>query len=362
MSVTDAISKLSFTHPAVDTVLGAFTNGACGCVKNFELAGEKVEMKVKKAAIKKMMVQKIEQAAAKYLLEGLKIKMLQTVLAPLEIDHKAKGNNPNSKRVLYKRLQEALQDNGIEKYMTEYGTVEMLTQLIQNIKVHPKSSNKKELVKQLVNELHFAGMNIYFESFPLALLHDICFEMELEDDPKGITNNKALLIQAIINQEAVKVPKKETNTIQISKKKKAIKKGISVWDIVGHYSAEELNKWCKGMYKSPFKLIVLLYLLGHNAEWHSNPSDNKIKSSGTKKEMARRIVAFLDNDKENTVAKPRTSRKKKTQTNKPKRNVSRKKSQDAEENNEEQKEGEEIVEEEQTTKKGNILSICLACW
>ncbi len=37
-------------------------------------------------------------------------------------------------------------------------------------------------------------------------------------------------------------------------------------------------------------------------------TDNKLKSSGTKKEMAKRIIAFLGGDKENTMSQPRASR------------------------------------------------------
>ncbi len=235
-------------HPAPSALLDAFSAEAYNCVLSFEKSkvGEKFDSKKKpkKTVIKKLILHNIEEAAAKYLLEGLKLKLLEDVLAPLQIDHK--GNNPKSKRVLSKRLLEQLRDHGIEQFMTKFGTVEVLRQLIQSIKVHPKSADKGELIYQLINELHFIGMNIYFESFPLATLHDLCYEMELEDDPKGITSNKALLINSIINQEEVKMSKKGKKTIVMSKKKKPIKEGISMWDIVGHYSSEELTTWCKG--------------------------------------------------------------------------------------------------------------------
>jgi len=230
-----------------------------------------------------------EFAGIRYLTEDLSRDLLGELIGDLEIDHAKVGNNPNSRRVLYKRALESIHKEGIEQYLSSHVDAALLKKLFDTINVTPKSDKKEALVQQLTNELRYAGLVTYFEALPLSVLHDITFGMKLEV-AEGVTSSRGALVQAILFNEPVQAPEK-TKKSRPSKTKKEIAKGITYQDVFQHYHVDELQEWSK---------------------------ENGLKVTGTKPTLIKRILAFLDGDKENTLAGTRKVARKRKSVSKPK--------------------------------------------
>jgi outer membrane biosynthesis protein TonB len=122
-----------------------------------------------------------------------------------------------------------------------------------------------------------------------------------------------------------------------NKDKPSIKKGVTYQGIFQHYGREEIFEWAK---------------------------DNGLKTSGNKPQLIKRIIAFLEGDKENTVAVPKEKKEKKEKKEAPKspkkgKKTTEKKATKKDEKKEEKKEKkeeaeaeEEEEEEEKKEKKG----------
>jgi len=99
--------------------------------------------------------------------------------------------------------------------------------------------------------------------------------MKLEKDPSAAPG-KLVLIEAIITNEVIQKQEKKKKKVQkVSKTKPDLVKGVEYQDVFQHYYLEELVEFAK---------------------------KNGLKVSGTKKELIQRIIAWLEGDKENTLA------------------------------------------------------------
>jgi len=188
------------------------------------------------------------------------------------------NNNPNSKVVLRKRLNERMAEIGIEDFVTKHMDEKQLASLLEAAGATPISNKKKELVDQTVELVNTFGLQTFFSKFEVHFLKDCLADLNL----KCSTESKAKIIQALSSQTDA-IGDGASREVKFSKEKRTIKKGITYQDIFQHYLLEEIQEWCR---------------------------ENELKVSGTKPDLIRRILAFLDGDIENTKAINRTVKEK----------------------------------------------------
>ena len=196
----------------------------------------------------------------------------------LQVEHKA-GNNPHSKVVLTKRLGESLEKEGLEKWFKKCKDSDILRTFaaVLGITSVPKDDDKAVayVQKEAPAVIRRFGFQVILNRLETPDLHDICRDMKLKNHTK--TNNRKALIQAIVTQENVSVPEPVVQRMSLAKKpaKKAIDKCTEYEQLFQHYFLDQLVDWCR---------------------------ENGVKTSGSKKVVINRILAFLGGDKENTLA------------------------------------------------------------
>jgi len=129
------------------------------------------------------------------------------------------------------------------------------------------------------------------------------------------TESKSRIVDALINLEAPEHVSSQREEVKVSKKKPKIAQGVHYQDLFSWYMFADLEEYCR---------------------------ENNLKVSGTKPQLIRRILAFLDGDKENTLAKPKKNQSAETVQEKKPKSV-----QKAKEPEEEEKEASEEEEEEE---------------
>lgn len=230
--------------------------------------------KLKKAELKKEIQNAITATSVKVLLEMLTVEQLQAAAEPLGLETKDK-KPVRSRNILTKRLTEAILADGLATYLDQMD-VEVLKEFAERIGIEPSSkATKGQIIEEIVEEIETTGVRLYFESFSEDLLRDIAYDMKLQKDPLALPG-KAVLIEAIVtNTDLPKKEKKKTSQPKVSKHKPALEKGVEYHDVFQHYYLEELVEYAK---------------------------KNGLKVSGTKKDLINRIIAWLEGDKENTLA------------------------------------------------------------
>jgi len=274
MSVAKRLSKISLDDGTVNKVINGIPTSS---LKNLYLADNRDAdvSEWNRNDFKKHTIHAVRVAGIKNFVEQLKRDELQAALEPLNIDHLARNNNPNSKTVLAKRFHEQLESKGVSAYLNEYATIDQLTTYAEALSiVMPADSKKADYVASLVEEIERAGLELYLQSFSESVLRDVAFDMKLEQDPTA-TPSRGVIVPAIMEGKEIVHSKPKREKIVFSKTKKEIKKGVSFQDIFQHYTVEELVEWSR---------------------------ENQLKTTGTKKELINRILMFLDGDKENTLA------------------------------------------------------------
>jgi len=284
MSVARRLSKISLED---NTVTKMITNMGTNALKALYVADNRnadVE-NMKPREFREYIGGAVHTSSVKYFVEQLSRDQLAAAVEPLNIDHK--HNNPKSMKVLSKRLREYLLEHNIGSYLEEHATLEQLQGYAESLQIKVTSKDKKDYIAYIVEEAERNGMELFLQSFAEDVLRDIVFEMKLEKDPLA-THAKSVLIECIMeNKEAPEKEKKKKEKIVFSKSKKEIKSGITYQDIFQHYHVDELDEWCR---------------------------DNGLKTTGTKKEIINRILAWLAGDKENTVAGSRKVAKRRKST------------------------------------------------
>jgi len=323
-SVTKRLSNITLEDDfSISSVLSNVPTKALASLYLADNKGAEVK-ELKKNDLKKLVAPAITVSAAKYLVENLSLEQLQVAVAPLKIDHKKKHNNPNSKKVLTKRLNEYLMENGISAYLEEHAEVDLLKSICETFDLVAGSS-KADLVKQITEAVETEGLRVYFGSFSEEVLRDVAFDMKLEKDPSSTTSKQVLLECILHNHEVPEREEKKKEKIKISKTKPEIKKGVPYQDIFQHYYVEELHDWCK---------------------------KNGLKTSGAKSDLISRILAFLDGDKENTMAGQRKARRRKAAAKKPTKKTETKEAAPPKKAAPKPKEVEEQPEEEELEEDG----------
>jgi len=296
--------------------------------------GIPMEESTKRSQLVDQLSLKVEEVGVKQITSLLSQVQLEEIVAPLKIDHDV--NNPKHKVVLRKRLVERIMKEGVQEFMSEYMDEAKLQEFVRVLQEVPVSDKKKELVTQVTRLVHGVGIQTFLNRFDTPFLKVIMKDLKL----KCTTESKNKIVLAIATQTSARTETVSKDPIIFSKSKKPIKQGLSYQDIFQHYNLEELVEWCR---------------------------ENELKVSGTKPEVIRRILSFLDGDKENTMAKPTNSpkkpemkeTKKETKKDMPKKQKAPEPEEEEEEEQEhehEQEEQEEESEEEKPLSKSSKKS------
>jgi len=216
----------------------------------------------------------IEKAGVNILFDSLKRQDLKVMAETVGVAFKD-SDNQNSKAVLSKKMKDKINDMGIDDFLSENADTALLNRLCESLEETPDSTNKDDLVKQVSGLVRAFGAEAFWNSFDVNLLHSITADLKLK--AKG-TNSKRKLVESILtnsNPEKAE-PKKKKRKITYSKKKKPLEKGVTYDDIFQHYYVNEVRDFCKA---------------------------NGLKSSGKKKELINRILAFLNGEEEDSKKK-----------------------------------------------------------
>jgi len=198
------------------------------------------------------------------------IEQLEDISKAMKL--KFDGQNANLKVVHKKRIQEKMAETGAAEFMEAILDADQVKYFIEAFGEQPVSDKKKDLIVQAVGLVQMAGTEIFLSKFDVPFLKDVIIrDLKL----KCSTDSKNKIIRGIVTGTSAKTERQERD-IEFSKEKKTIKKGISYQDIFQHYYVDEVQDYCK---------------------------ENGLKVSGTKPEIIKRIIAFLDGDTENTLAK-----------------------------------------------------------
>lgn len=220
----------------------------------------------------------IESSGVKNLLANIKRDDLTKVAEGAALELKEK-DNAKSKAVLTKKLSAAIAKEGVNDFLNEHCTVEVLKLIAADMDIDA-SDKKEDLVESIGDAVRKVGMETYFGSFDVDQLQDVAEDLGLKTHR---TSNKRKLVDCIVNKkDAPKEPKAKKPKVEFSKKKKAIQKGSTYEDVFQHYYVGEVRDWCK---------------------------EHGLKTSGKKGVLIKRILAFLEGDEESTKAKPKTGGK-----------------------------------------------------
>jgi len=222
--------------------------------------------------------QAIEKAGVNILFDNMKREDLKVMADTVGVTFK-ESDNKNSKAVLSKKMKDKINEVGIDDFLSDHADAPLLNRLCDSLDETPDSTNKDQLVKQVSGLVRALGAESFWNSFDVSLLHSVTSDLKLK--AKG-TNSKRKLVESILtnsNPEKAE-PKKKKRKITYSKKKKPLEKGVTYDDIFQHYYVNEVRDYCKV---------------------------NGLKSSGKKKELINRILAYL-NGEEETKKKSSSSR------------------------------------------------------
>lgn len=265
------------------------------------------EKRVQRAFLRSI-VQDCYEEGVKELCNSLPKQLLLQLSEQLSDDHlfmnitneNKKQREKLSKPILAKRVREKIIEIKPNVFLEGVET-DVLVDLLDFFGVEPESKKRKYLVQEVIVEFESQILSAYLSLFDVPTLTKIAKESHLTVESKSKMN----IIESIISGENC-LPEKRKQT-KVSKKKPEIDEDINVTDLRAWYSGEELRTFCE---------------------------DNGLKVSGTKVELAQRIVGFFDPDKENETpqlwlekrARKREEKEEKLKEKKMKERKSKKKS------------------------------------
>jgi len=287
------------------------------------LKAEKKSKELTKGDARKLIQGEIKRISSKILVEKMSLKQLAEAVGKLNINHEEQGNHPNSSRVHKKRLLEALQ-GGVPAFLEEHLEINELVEIanIFGIQANSEDSEPRELISTIVRQIEYEACYTFLASLSREVLLDVAYEMKLLQATQTAavgTVAKAILTRQEVDK--VKKPAPKKHKVKLSKTKPAIERGIDYDNLYAWYTVEELRDFVK---------------------------ENELLVSGTKKELVKRILAWLDGDKENTTREGKAA--KTSSKAKPEKKISKK----SEGQTAKKSEDEETVKQsksEKTTKK-----------
>ncbi len=264
---------------------------------------------------------KIENSSIKILVSCLNAEQMRKVLEDEGYTFK-EGESKRSLAVLSRRIEEKMATTGVENFLAKNLDKELLKAIAEDMDIEATDDKQEIVAREATNAAKELGIEKYLSSFEVEHLYNICDDLKLKNCDKS--KNKRKLLECIIKQEDLEVedvPKKK-KAKTVSTKKKALKKGITYDEIFQHYYLEELRSFCK---------------------------DNELKTSGTKKDLIKRILAFFEGGIEATDSTTKKGRGK--GKGKGKSTGKKDNGEDKKEEKEEEKESVDEKEEEEKKKK-----------
>jgi len=233
------------------------------------------------AQIVKMLASETFSTGLKKILEALLRDQLKVLAEKLEWED---DKVPNNKPVLVKRIHEEMEKVGPKEFLEKFKP-DQLEPLIETLDITPTPTAKK-YVDSIISEADNRGVQNLFASFTPKKLQEFA-------DACGLTVHSTsmdTLIKCLLNQENHEpAKKKKTKTEKPSKKKPAIKKGITRVDLQSHFYRDELAEYCK---------------------------DNGLRVQGNKKDFINRILAHVEGREQPPVkgTKGKRGRKRKAES------------------------------------------------
>jgi len=226
---------------------------------------EQRKAKVAKKALLGSIAENIEHTGARNLLANLKREELKALAEKAEVQFR-ETDNKESKAVLSKKLGERIDAEGINDFLAEHGSEDVLIAIAESLDLETAGEKKEDLVAKIGSAVRRIGLESYFGSFEVDLLHDVAEDLKIKTHK---SNNKRKLVDAIVSRKDLeKEPKAKKAKIEVGKKK-PIEKGQTYQGIFQHYYANEVREYCK---------------------------DKGLKTSGNKDEMIKRILAYFEGD------------------------------------------------------------------
>jgi len=256
------------------------------------------------------------------IVKQMKLTSLKAIAEGVEIEDLKK--QPYTRATLTHYLPEYITDN-LDSYFAEAKS-SVIHEFLQVLDADPVSKNHEELVQQVIELINWTGVHAFLTRFDVSFLKEIMEDLDLDCG----SDNKANIVMAIVNGTDAEPGKAVRKQVAPSKKKPKMKAGITKEDLQQYYYKDEMVAYCeeKGLIKS-----------------------------GKKSEIIKRIVAFHNGDKENTMApanKTKASAEKSAKAEKPKKKESE--PEQSEESGSDESEGEEEQPKKETTKKEKTKS------
>ena len=277
------------------------------------------EIGTHKSVLSRQIKDEAEQAGVKELAFMMKSLELKEICDNyLQVEYK-KGANVNNKMMLTKRFMESFEETSIEEWVSQCNDVKILS-LMASVMGLPDNAKLPKLKEAVQSQIYYYGEQVVLHRLTIDQLRQICDEMGINGCDN--TSSKRILIEAISNHEDI--PERKPAVVKKTYKKTTIAKATKVQELLQHYTAAQLESWCK---------------------------KNGLKSSGTKKILSERIIAYNSGDKENTMAdQPKARGRKSTAGSK----KSTKKTAQPEAEEEDESAEEDDVEEEKPAPKKQV--------
>ncbi|GAM21494.1 hypothetical protein SAMD00019534_046690 [Acytostelium subglobosum LB1] len=190
-----------------------------------------------------------------------------------------------TKMFLIRRLKSKIMDLGLDNYCkkAKSATIDIINKYV--------TTPKENFGTGVPDELRKAGFEMLLWETPVATLQKMCVESKIKVESQVAS----VLIKALLTGKVPKVKRTKAAVVEYSEEKLPLSAELTFHDIFQHYNLDELRVFC---------------------------AKKKIKVSGTKPEVIKRIMSYFDGTyvaPQPRVAKPKkpdTAVKKTTKTTK----------------------------------------------
>jgi len=225
----------------------------------------------KKGIIKKIL-EHVTHLGIKLVVGQLKKPEMVTLATALEVfkepgdkkgdKEKDSGTKGKTKSAMTKKITEVMVAKGASSCLDKAFNTETLKRILtDSLKVEDVPDKKKDLVDSLVHEIETVGLEVVLGALPIDTLKAMVSARKL----KVHSDSKNILIDSLITDSNYTPPASKKQE-KVSAKKPKIEKGVTKTDLNNWYYRKDLATWCE---------------------------ENKIKASGTKKELINRIASHF---------------------------------------------------------------------
>lgn len=206
------------------------------------------------------------------------IKMLEKDLLKQSVEEAGMKTSKNNKKDLIELFIKGVNEHGLEEFLQKM-QLDTLKKFIEILQFETDAKTKQQIAEDIGDEVLLIGARVLLDKLPAPKIKAFCKQLKLK-----VSGTKEDLLDRVLNvafpgivqeekkdKKAEKEPVKMT-TEEIKKNRPPLKNGITADEIQQYYWADELKEFAK---------------------------KNKLKPSGTKKDLIKRIIAFFEG-KDNT--------------------------------------------------------------